>query len=157
MHFETSELILIILVLQLVAIGGAYLFAYISKLKGNKFSLNTMILIWVAICIAAFFVNSKPPFYALAAAVGMVMGGIQSLSRSTYSKLIPANTGDNTSYFSFYDVMFKCSVVGGTLAFGLVDQITGDMRMSVLTLGLFFLIGFFFLRPVKLEGSMAKR
>lgn len=154
--FETSELILIILILQLVAIGGAYLFAYFSKLKGNKTSLLTMIVIWVSICIAAHFVTVKAEFYVIAAFVGLVLGGIQSLSRSTYSKLIPDDTQNLTSYFSFYDVMYKTSIIAGTFAFGFVDQMTGNMRMSVLVLGLFFVVGFIVLTRVQIpRGEVA--
>ena len=150
LHFETAELILIILILQLVAIGGAYLFAYFSTKVGNKASLLTMITIWIAICVAAHFVTAKWEFYVIAAFVGMVLGGIQSLSRSTYSKLIPDDTILLTSYFSFYDVMYKTSIIAGTFAFGFVDQLTGDMRMSVLVLAGFFLIGFGILWTVKM-------
>lgn len=150
LNFETAELILIILILQLVAIGGAYLFAYYSKLRGNRISLLTMVVIWIGICVAAHFVESKLQFYIIAAFVGLVLGGIQSLSRSTYSKLIPEDTQMHTSYFSFYDVMYKTSIIAGTLSFGLVDQITGDMRLSVLVLGLFFVIGYLILRKVQI-------
>jgi UMF1 family MFS transporter len=150
LHFDTAELILIILILQLVAIGGAYLFAFFSTKVGNKTSLLTMITIWIAICIAAHFVTAKWEFYVIAGFVGMVLGGIQSLSRSTYSKLIPEDTVLLTSYFSFYDVMYKTSIIAGTFAFGFVDQVTGDMRMSVLVLAGFFLIGFGILWTVKI-------
>ena len=148
LKFETSELILIILILQLVAIGGAYLFAYISRITSNKASLATMIIVWILICIAAHYINSKLAFYFLAAAVGIVMGGIQSLSRSSFSKLLPENTKEMTSYFSFYDVMYKLSIIAGTFSFGIVDQITGNMRYSVLALGLFFVIGLIILSRV---------
>jgi UMF1 family MFS transporter len=150
LHFDTAELILIILILQLVAIGGAYLFAFFSTKVGNKTSLLTMITIWIAICLAAHFVTAKWEFYVIAGFVGMVLGGIQSLSRSTYSKLIPDDTLLLTSYFSFYDVMYKTSIIAGTFAFGFVDQVTGDMRMSVLVLAGFFLIGFGILWTVKI-------
>jgi MFS transporter, UMF1 family len=80
-------------------------------------------------------------FYILAACVGLVMGGIQALSRATYSKLIPEDTVDNASYFSFYDVVEKLSIVLGTLAYGLATQLTGNMRASVLVVGVFFILG----------------
>ena len=148
LNFSTPELILIILILQLVAIGGAYLFAYVSTLIGNKNSLLIMIVIWILICIMAHYVTEKGQFYILSGLVGMVLGGIQSLSRSSYSKLIPKDTLDMTSYFSFYDVMYKTSIIAGTFSFGLVDQLTGNMRYSILVLGIFFLIGFIILRNV---------
>jgi UMF1 family MFS transporter len=107
LEFGTTELIGIILLLQIVAIGGAYLFAAVSKKMGNKLALLIMLSIWILICLVAFFVTEKGQFYVVASAVGIVMGGIQSLSRSTYSKLIPEHTEDTTSYFSFYDIWRK--------------------------------------------------
>lgn len=157
LNFATSELILIILILQLVAIGGAYLFAYVSKLRGNKMSLLTMIIIWFAICIAAHFVTAKWEFYIIAIFVGMVLGGIQSLSRSTYSKLIPDGAVRMTSYFSFYDVMYKTSIIAGTLSFGLVDQWTGNMRLSILVLAAFFVIGYLILIRVNIPFEAYSR
>ncbi len=139
--FETSELIVVVLILQIVAIGGAYLFSFISKQRGNIFSLLVCLGIWLVICILAYFVQGKTSFYAVAAAVGLVMGGVQSMSRSTYSKLLPPNTPDTASYFSFYDVLEKVSIVLGTFLFGLLDVITGSMRLSMLMLAVFFVGG----------------
>ena len=149
LNFGTSELISIILLLQIVAIGGAYLFAFISKVKGNKFSLIVMLCIWACICAAAYFVSQKLQFYIIAAAVGTVMGGIQAISRSSYSKLIPEDTPDTTSYFSFYDVLEKLAIVFGTFSFGFIEQVTGGMRNSVLVLGFFFLLGIAILLSVR--------
>jgi len=141
LELESSKLIITVLIIQIVAIGGAYLFALLSERKSNKFSLLSMILIWVGICIGAYFVYTEFQFYILAVVVGLVMGGIQSLSRSTYSKLIPENTPDTASYFSFYDVTEKLSIVGGTFCYGLIEQLTGSMRNSIVALGIFFVIG----------------
>ena len=102
------------------------------------------VVIWIGICAAAYFVQTQPQFFALASVVGLVMGGIQSLSRSTYSKLIPATT-ETASYFSFYDVTEKLSIVLGTLLYGLIEQLTGSMRNSVLGLLVLFVIGFLLL------------
>ncbi len=148
--FDTTELILVVLILQVVAIFGAHLFARVSKNKGNIFSLLIMLFIWIAICIAAYFVTISWQFYAIASAVGLVMGGIQSLSRSTYSKLIPEATEDTTSYFSFYDILEKIAIVSGTFIFGLTDQLFG-MRNSVLALVIFFVVGVIVLRRVKMQ------
>lgn len=145
LNFETSELILIVLLLQLVAIGGAYLFSAIGTRIGNKISLLVMIVIWILICTGAFFTKDKLTFYILAAMVGMVMGGIQSLSRATYSSLLPSKDQDTTSFFSFYDVVYKTAIVGGTLLFGIVDNIFHNMRYSVLALAICFVVGFFFM------------
>jgi MFS transporter, UMF1 family len=157
LEMETSALIMTVLIIQVVAIGGAYMFARISENKSNVFSLSTMIIIWVVICVAAFFVNSQNQFFALAFVVGLVMGGIQSLSRSTYSKLIPRDTEDNASYFSFYDVTYNISIVMGTLAFGLVEHFSGSMRNSALSLTVFFIIGFIVLRGVVVNNTKAER
>jgi MFS transporter, UMF1 family len=140
LKFDTNQLILLILLLQLVAIGGAWIFSKISAKFGNKTSILWMLGVWAAICATAYFVISIPQFYALAVAVGLVMGGIQSLSRSTYSKMLPENTQKTASWFSFYDVVEKLSVIFGTLSFGILDQMTGSMRNSVLALGVFFVI-----------------
>jgi UMF1 family MFS transporter len=149
-----DQLIITVLIIQLVAIGGAYLFAKISEVKGNKFSLLTMIVIWIVICILAYQVYSSIEFYGLAFLVGMVMGGIQSLSRATYSKLIPQDTIDNTSYFSFFDVTEKLAIVLGTFSYGLIEQLSGSMRNSTFALGIFFLLGFLILFFTKMPRSV---
>jgi UMF1 family MFS transporter len=136
-----DKLIITILLIQLVAIAGAYLFAKVSELYGNKLSLLVMIAIWIGICLYAYLVKTDTGFYFLAVVVGMVMGGIQSLSRSTYSKLLPRGTTDTASYFSFYDVTDKISIVAGTFLYGLIEHLTGNMRFSALALACFFLIG----------------
>lgn len=153
LKMESGELILTVLIINLVAIGGAYGFAYLSKKKGNVFSIITMVFIWIGICIGAYFVNSSYEFYTLAFVVGLVMGGIQSLSRATYAKLIPEGTPDRASFFSFYDVTYNVSIVVGTFSYGLVEQITGSMRNSVLVLMIFFAIGLVFLRQVKIART----
>ncbi|HHL52240.1 MAG TPA: MFS transporter, partial [Flammeovirgaceae bacterium] len=150
LRMDGGELIITVLIIQLVAIGGSYLFARLSDLRGNKYSLITMVIIWVFICLAAYFVINKYQFFVLAFVVGMVMGGIQALSRATYSKLIPANTTDHASYFSFYDVTYNVSIVVGTFAYGFIENITGSMRNSALTLGLFFFVGLGLLILIKI-------
>ncbi len=145
LSFGEAELILIVIILQLVAAGGAYLFAKISYFRGNKYSLMLMLFIWTSICVSAYFIEEKYQFYVLASFVGLVMGGIQSLSRSTYSKLMPEKTQDVSSYFSFYEATEKIAIVIGTFSFGFIDQLTGGMRNSVLALAVFFVIGMIFL------------
>ena len=151
LNFATGELILLVLILQLVAIGGAYLFSSLGTKKGNKFSILAMIAIWIMICVGAYFTYDKLLFYVLAGFVGLVMGGIQSLSRASYSMLLPQKDQDTTSYFSFYDVVYKSAIVGGTFLFGLVDNITNNMRYSVLTLAFLFIAGFYFMWQTKLN------
>lgn len=147
-----SKLIMTVLIIQLVGVAGSYVFAYLSKVRGNKFSLMVMVVIWIFICLAAYFVYTEYQFYMLAFTVGLVMGGIQALSRATYSKLIPLDTVDHTSYFSFYDVTYNISIVFGTLAYGFIEQVTGDMRNSVIGLMGFFLVGIVFLVFVKIPS-----
>ena len=140
LKMETTQLLSVVLIIQLVAILGAKLFAYISSEKGNILALILLILSWIGICFAAFFVKTVGEFYGIAFAVGMVMGGIQSLSRSTYSKLLPI-TEDTASYFSFFDVCEKVGIVIGTLSFGLVADQLGGMRNSTIALSIYFIIG----------------
>ena len=156
LNFESADMIQIVLVLQLVGIIGAYFFAYVSKKIGNKKAIIIMILIWIAICFGAHFCQGKGFFYFLAAFVGLVMGGVQAVSRSTYSKMLEGKTDDVTSYFSFYDVLFKLSIVAGTLAFGIVDNITGNMRYSVLALAGFFVAGLIILIKTDFKLAMKK-
>jgi UMF1 family MFS transporter len=140
LKLESFQLIITVLIIQLVAIGGALLFSRLSKITGNIFTLGIIILIWIGVCYFASVITTVNQFYALAFTVGMVMGGIQSMSRSTYSKLLPP-TKDTASYFSFYDVCDKIGTVIGTLSFGFVSEFLGGMRNSVLALMTFFIIG----------------
>ena len=144
LHLESGQLIATILIIQFVGIGGAYLFAFISKKIGNINALIIALFIWIGICIFAYYVVNAQQFYILAFTVGIVMGGSQSLSRSTYSKLLP-KTSDTTSYFSFFDTTEKIAIVLGTASYGLIEEITGSMRNSVFSLLSFFLIGLFLL------------
>tara|TARA_R110000787_G_scaffold17180_2_gene54215 strand:- start:1459 stop:2772 length:1314 start_codon:yes stop_codon:yes gene_type:complete len=137
---KTIGLISSILIIQLVAIIGAQLTSKASEKYGNIPTLIVINGIWAVICVVAFFITTPFQFYATAGFVGMVMGGIQALSRSTYSKFLP-ETKDTTSYFSFYDVAEKVGIVIGLLIFGFNDQRTGDMRISILFLAIFFIIG----------------
>jgi len=143
---DSSKLILTILIIQFVAIAGSFLFAKISEKHGNIQAIKICIITWTFICLAAFMLSKNDPtaeykFYAIAAIVGMVMGGIQTISRSTYSKLLP-ETKSHASFFSFYDVTEKIAIVLGTISYGWLIQITGSMKMSVLALMVFFIIGF---------------
>ncbi|AKD55616.1 MFS transporter [Spirosoma radiotolerans] len=136
-----QSLIITVLLIQLVAIPGAYGFSRLSERLGNTYGLMTAVLVWIVVCAGAYYVQTQTQFFVLAAVVGLVMGGIQSLSRSTYSKLIPTTT-DTASYFSFYDVTEKTSIVFGTLVYGLIEQLTGSMRNSILALLGLFVVGF---------------
>lgn len=148
LHLDDSSLILTILLIQLVGSVGAYFFAFMSSRKGNKLTLMVMIAIWIIVCLAAYAIQTEMQFYVLAVVVGLIMGGIQSLSRATYSKLIPVDTIDHASYFSFYDVTFNLSIVFGTFSYGLINQIMGSMRYSALGLAAYFIIGMVLLSTV---------
>lgn len=153
LSFSSSELLGVILFLQIVGAVGAYAFAALSSWKGNKFSMITILILWTAICVFGYFMQTRVDFYIIAGSVGMVMGGTQSLSRSTYSKLLPVNTEDITSYFSFYDVLEKVATVLGTLTFAIVNQVTGSMRTGVLFMVAFFIIGLGLFLRVKIKPA----
>ncbi|RYF81061.1 MAG: MFS transporter, partial [Chitinophagaceae bacterium] len=150
---EQDVLIITLLIIQVIAIAGSYFFAWLSFKVGNIKALSVAVVIWLVICAGAYFVRGKYDFFALAAVVGLVMGGIQALSRATYSKLLP-ETKDHASYFSFYDVTEKISIVLGTASYGLVEQFTGSMRNSVLFLALFFILGLLLLLRVKKKNLL---
>lgn len=150
LKMETNKLIITVLLIQLVAIAGAHLFAKLSSWKGNKFSLLIMLFIWIGICLAAYVTTEENQFFVLAGVVGLVMGGIQSLSRSTYSKLLPKNTTDTASFFSFFDVLEKTGIVLGTFLFGFIGEMFG-LRYSVLFLIIYFVIGIGMLLTVEVK------
>ncbi len=148
---KTLGLIISILLIQLIAMIGAVFTAWISKKIGN---INTLILLnifWAFLCIGAYFISKPIEFYIAAGLVGLVMGGIQALSRSTFSKMIP-KTENTTSYFSFYDVTQKVSIVIGMSLFAFIDQITGSMRNAILVFLLFFIIGAYMLSNIQTKN-----
>ncbi len=142
LNIPTQNLIIAILIIQLVAIPGAYLIAKLSDKIGNFRALMFTVSFWILLCIIGYYIprNGIMQFYGLAILVGFVMGGIQSLSRSTYAKLMP-ETHDTTSFFSFYDVTEKIAIVIGMFSFGFINEFTGSQRNSVLALVVFFVIG----------------
>lgn len=145
LHLGTSKLIAVILIMQLVAIWGAIMMSKLANRIGNVNVLILVVVIWVGACASAYFITNEFEFYGLAAVVGLIMGGIQSLSRSTYSKFLPENTPDAASFFSFYDVTEKLAVVVGLFSFAYIEEQTGSIRNSVLALASFFIIGLIFL------------
>ena len=153
-------LIISVLLIQLIAIPGSIASSKISELKGNLFALKLVLFLWVVLCFCAgyhpkeyvhflmgeemlpnYIVSEPFDFYCIAGFVGLVMGGIQSLSRSTFSKFLPQETKDTSSYFSFYDISEKLGIVIGMLAYGFIEQITGSARNSIVALVLFFSFG----------------
>lgn len=153
-----DKLIITVVAIQLVAIIGAWSMSRLSTRFGNLKVLMAVILFWIAICVAAYYtaslaaqdVNTEYYFYLLAIGVGLVMGGIQSLSRSTYSKLMP-ETKDTASFFSYYDITEKLAIVIGIFSFGFIEEVTGNMQNSILSLIVFFTIGFFWLYSALLK------
>ncbi len=141
----TTKLIAVILIIQLVAIAGAMLMSHFAKKAGNVIVLIIVVLIWIGTCFCAYFISNEYQFYGLAAIVGLIMGGVQSLSRSTYSKYLPADTPDNTSFFSFYDVTEKMAIVIGLFSFAFIEEMTGSIRNSIIALASFFVLGLVFL------------
>ena len=137
---KTFGLIVSILIIQLVAILGAYLTSLASSKYGNIKTLIVINFFWMALCFYAYFMKTPEQFYLAASFVGLVMGGVQSLARSTYSKFLP-ETEDTTSYFSFYDVAEKIGIVIGMVIFATIDQLTGSMRNAILFLVVFFIAG----------------
>lgn len=142
LNIPTQNLIIAILIIQLIAIPGAYLIARLSEMIGNFRALMITVAIWIILCVIGYLLprDGINEFYGLAILVGFVMGGIQSLSRSTYAKLMP-ETKDTTSFFSFFDVTEKIAIVIGMFSFGYINELTGSQRNSVLALVVFFVIG----------------
>jgi UMF1 family MFS transporter len=142
---KEDVLIPTILSVQLVGMLGAWMFARISEKIGNLRALMITVIAWALVCVGVFFVTGAAGFLTVAFFIGIVMGGSQSLARSTYSKMLPADTTDHTSFFSFYDVMEKLATVAGTFSFGAIEAITGSMRFSVLAITVFFILSLFFM------------
>lgn len=144
---STTGLIICILLIQLVAVLGAYLTSKASEKFGNIKTLIVINTIWILLCVGAFIITLPIQFYIMAVFVGLVMGGIQSLSRSTYSKFLPETT-DTASFFSFYDVAEKIGIVIGMCVYGIIDQVTGSPRFAMVFLALFFFIAVLLLKRV---------
>ncbi len=149
-------LIISILLIQIIAVVGALLTSRISQKLGNIPTLIIINILWVGICIDAYFVVTPNDFYIAASLVGLVMGGIQSLSRSTYSKLLP-DTHDTTSYFSFYDVTEKVGIIIGMSIYGLITQLTGKVQNAILFLVVFFIVGVFLLYKTQLKTKKSTK
>lgn len=154
-ELKDSDLIVSILLIQFLGIAGSFLMSRLSSRLGNLVTLTFVIFLWVLICVGVYlFVFTPTGFYVAAASVGLVMGGIQALSRSTYSKFLP-ETDDHTSYFSFYDVSEKIGLAIGTITFGFIEEATGGIRNSILALITFFILGFIGLLFVPKKQSSA--
>ena len=155
LHLPTDALIITILLIQLVAIPGAYFCAKLSQRLGNVQALILIVIVWIFICGFAYTVQDQLSFYLLATGIGFVMGGIQSNSRATFAKMCPSHEKDTSSYFSFYDACDRLSTVLGTFIFGLVIQVSGSMRTGIFILGFVFLISLYFLRTIRNTKELA--
>ena len=144
MNLDASQLIPTILIIQFVGMAGAWLFSRISKKIGNLKALIVAVFVWVGVCIGAYFTQTYTHFAVLAGFVGLVLGGIQALSRSTYSKMLP-ETEDHATFFSFYDIGEKLATMSGMLCIAMVEKFTGDFRNAALVMTFFFVVGFLFL------------
>ena len=151
---DDTVLIPTVLVIQLVGVFGAWSFARLSAKIGNIRALMIAVVAWIFICVGAYYITNSTGFVVAAFFIGIVMGGSQSLARSTYSKMLPENTTNHTSFFSFYDVMEKLATVAGTFSFGLIEAITGSMRYSILACAVFFIIGLGFLLPLLIKKTV---
>ena len=157
LEIPTTNLIIAILIIQLIAIPGAFAISWLSSKIGNLKTLMSLVVLWILLCVVGYLLPKGGiyEFYGLAVAVGFVMGGTQSLSRSTYAKLMPV-TKDTASFFSFYDVTEKIAAVVGIFSFGFITELTGSQRSSVLALGIFFIIGLlllFYANAVKIKTA----
>jgi UMF1 family MFS transporter len=141
LRLGASKLIMTILAIQLLAMAGAYLMSWLAGRWGNKRVLLLVILLWIVICVSAYYIATELQFYGLACLVGLVMGGTQTVSRSTFSKLIPTDRTNTASFFSFYDITEKIAIVIGLFSFGFIEELTNNIRLSALFLAVFFLIG----------------
>lgn len=152
----TAGLIIAILLIQILGAAGAFIISRLSERIGNLKALTIVVFFWIPLCVFAYFipVGGHLQFYFLASGVGLVMGGVQSLSRSTYAKLLP-DTQDHASYFSFYDVTEKIGIVFGTFFFGFMEYIMDDIRASILSIIFFFVIGLLLLFRVPKVDSIA--
>lgn len=151
-----QQLIITAVIIQIVAIIGALGMSKLSSRFGNFNILIFTVLLWIGVCISGYFITTETHFYIIASVVGLVMGGIQSLSRSTYSKLMP-ETKDTASFFSFYDVTEKLAIVIGLFTFGFIEGIS-SIRNSILSLVIFFVIGFvMLLSTVMKEKSLQQK
>jgi len=139
-----KELMITVLIIEYIGILGALLFANLSKRIGNIPALTVAVVVWIGICVAGYFIQNDVQFYITGFTIGLVMGGIQTLSRSTYAKMMP-QTGNNAGYFSFYDVCEKVAMMCGLVLFGSLDNWTGSMRISIIALGIWFTLGLIFL------------
>ncbi|MDQ0475621.1 MFS transporter [Chryseobacterium gotjawalense] len=160
-NLEQDKLIMTLLLIQIEAIIGAVVFSRLSRKIGNKNVISIAIVLWIVACLSAYFLNKENPnveiqFYVIAGIIGLVMGGLQAMSRSTYSKLLPENSMDNTTFFSFYDVLEKIAIIIGTFIFATIIEKYHNMRYSALSMSAFFFVGLVLIRFLKVKMGKEK-
>ena len=148
-----------LLLIQIEAIIGALFFSWLSKKIGNKNVISITVALWIGACLSAYYLNKENPnveyqFYGIAAVIGLVMGGLQAMSRSTYSKLLPQDSMDNTTFFSFYDVLEKIAIILGTFIFATLIEYYNNMRYAALSMTIFFAIGLILIRFMKVKNNI---
>ncbi|PZU87214.1 MAG: MFS transporter [Chryseobacterium sp.] len=157
-NMAQDKLIMTLLLIQIEAIVGALFFSWLSKKIGNKNVISITVAMWIGACLAAYYLNKENPnveyqFYGVAGVIGLVMGGLQAMSRSTYSKLLPTDSMDNTTYFSFYDVLEKLAIILGTFIFATLIEHYNNMRFAALSMSIFFALGLIFIRFLKVKNN----
>ncbi len=155
-NMAQEKLIMTLLIIQIIAIVGAVIFSRLSRKIGNKNVISIAVILWIVACLSAYYLKKENPnveyqFYGIAGIIGLVMGGLQAMSRSTYSKLLPEDGMDNTTYFSFYDVLEKIAIILGTFIFATMIEKYHNMRYSALSMSVFFFVGLLLIRFVKLK------
>ncbi|MNK81381.1 Vacuole effluxer Atg22 like protein [compost metagenome] len=157
-NMAQDKLIMTLLLIQIEAIIGALFFSWLSRKIGNKNVISITVAMWIGACLAAYYLNKENPnveyqFYGIAAVIGLVMGGLQAMSRSTYSKLLPQDSMDNTTFFSFYDVLEKIAIILGTFIFATLIEYYNNMRYAALSMTIFFAIGLILIRFMKVKNN----
>lgn len=160
-NLPQDKLIMTLLLIQIEAIIGALFFSWLSRKIGNKNVISIAIILWIVACLSAYFLNKENPnvqmqFYVIAGIIGLVMGGLQAMSRSTYSKLLPEDSMDNTTFFSFYDVLEKLAIILGTFIFATIIEKYHNMRFSALSMSAFFFVGLVLIRFLNVKTSKEK-
>ncbi len=161
-NLSQEKLILTLIVIQIEAIFGAVFFSWLSRRIGNKNVISIAIVLWMVACLSAYYLNKENPnveyqFYGVAGIVGLVMGGLQAMSRSTFSKLLPEDSMENTTYFSFYDVLEKVAIILGTFIFATLIEKYNNMRFAALSMTAFFAIGLIFIRFLETQNKRLTR
>ena len=160
-NLPQDKLIMTLLLIQIEAIIGALFFSWLSRKIGNKNVISIAIILWIIACLSAYFLNKENPnvqnqFYVIAGIIGLVMGGLQAMSRSTYSKLLPEDSMDNTTFFSFYDVLEKIAIILGTFIFATIIEKYHNMRFSALSMSAFFFVGLVLIRFLNVKITKEK-